>query len=442
MTNPIAREQEFSLRIARPVATQADLTAQGSSQYSRAHNVITAVGDYSLWLFDATSTASASATVLAPDDAADGRWISLVGAGGASGLDAAEVALADVAGRYAGAELEAAIADIGARIALHFATTAAQTAYTAAARADGQIAIVDDDDKGVEADFALWVYDASASAGASDTVRVPDDTPANGRWVRKVVTPDELVAALIASVITIDDVGDYYSGSSVESALQDVGANRPGMPMQNRLRMLGAPGAIAAGNTVTIGADVYEFNANTPPSAGTAGYIWVYQGASSADSRTNFINAVNAVIDAPNITYDGAVTEDLLAGPGITTGDVALISADAPGGNIAPSTTAIATTETLTTVTDIWDNATMRQGQDQGPTSAAMSTITLTAADIAKGDIQAYFTFAPSHCILSNRSRPQDEAYTIVGNAVSLTLAGGGSPNNQVGDVIDVIAYE
>jgi len=445
MTTPTARTHDTTgLVIASPVASQAALTAQDKSAYSRAHGVITAVsGDYSLWVFDVTSTAGASDTVLVPDDApATGRWINLVRPGGSAGLDADEVAVTDTADRFAGSDLEAVTADLGARIALVFADTSAQTAYSATARADGQIAIVLDDD--AYADGSLWLYDATSSAGASDYVRVPDDTPANGRWLRLIPTIAELASndtGLGASMLGADDAGEYFTTDDLESITQELGGNRPGMPMQNRIRMLGAPGPIAAGDTVTIGADVYEFNANTPPSGGTAGYIWVYQGASSAVSRANFINAVNGVIDAPNITYDGAVTETFLAGAGVTTGDVVVISADAAGGSIAPSDTPTATTETLTTGTDIWDGATMRQGQEQGPVPAAMTSITLTAADIAKGNVQAYFTFAPSHCILVNRSRPQDEAYTITGNAVSLTLAGGGSPNNQSGDVIDIIAF-
>jgi hypothetical protein len=447
MTTPIARTHDtIGLVIASPAASQAALTALDKSAYSRAHGVITAVsGDYSLWVFDVSSSAGASDTVLVPDDApATGRFISLVRPGGAAGLDAAEVALTDTAGRFAGSDLEASTADLGARIALAFADTAAQTAYSATARAGGQLAIVQDDDAGAHADGSLWLYDATTTAGASDYVRVPDDTPANGRWLRLIPTLAELAAVstgLGASLIGSDDAGEYFTTDDLESITQELGGNRPGMPMQNRIRMLGAPGPIAAGDTVTIGADVYEFLASTPPAGGTAGYIWVYQGASSAVSRANFINAVNGVIDAANITYDGAITETFLAGAGITTGDVVVISADSAGGSIVPDDTATAVSETLTTGTDIWDSATMRQGQDQGPAPAAATTITLTAADIAKGDIQAYFTFAPAHCTLMNRSRPQDEAYTITGNAVSLTLAGGVSPNNQPGDVLDVIAF-
>jgi hypothetical protein len=253
-----------------------------------------------------------------------------------------------------------------------------------------------------------------------------------------------------ASIIGVQDVGLYYAGANQEAVDQEIGASlaaanaeldnlRPGVPMINRLVMLGAPGAIAAGDTVTIGADVYEFNAATPPAGGTAGRIWVYQGADSAASRANFINAVNGVIDAPNITYDGAVTETMLAASGTLLGTVDIVSADAAGGTPVPSATATACTEGLATVTDVWDQATMYAGRAQVTTQQQMTTVTLTAAMILQGTLEIEFDFAPTSCLLVNRSRPQTEAYTITGNRVVLTLGGGGAPANQAADVIDVM---
>jgi hypothetical protein len=90
----------------------------------------------------------------------------------------------------------------------------------------------------------------------------------------------------------------------------------------------------------------------------------------------------------------------------------------------------------------VWDAANTYAGIAQAPLGAVGVSITLNADMIAKGDVQAYFDFTPRACVLVNRSRPQDEAYTIVGNAVSLTLASGATPHNQAGDVIDIIAFE
>lgn len=221
----------------------------------------------------------------------------------------------------------------------------------------------------------------------------------------------------------------------------DIDTLRPGSPMFNRLRLLGAPGAAVEGNTVTIGADVYEFRGSTPPAGGTAGRIWVYNGADSAASRTNLINAINGVVDAATITRDGTNTETVVASAGITTGDVVIKSATAIGGSVTPSASVIACAETLATATDVWDQANTYGGLALQPRSMMALAITLTADMVAKGTVEFFVGFTPIAATVTNRSRPQDEAYTISGNAVSLTLAGGGSPNNQAGDIIDVVAF-
>lgn len=216
---------------------------------------------------------------------------------------------------------------------------------------------------------------------------------------------------------------------------------RPGVPMMNRLRLLGAPGAAVEGNTVTVGDDVYEFRGSTPPAGGTAGRIWVYNGANSAASRANLINAINGVVNAATITRNGTNTEEVVASAGVTTGDVIVQSADDIGGDPIPSSTIIACAETLATATDVWDQANSYNGLATTLREAIAVALTLTAAMIAKGTVEVFFDFTPRSVIVVNRSRPQNEAYTISGNAVSLTLAGGASPNNQATDVLDIIAF-
>jgi hypothetical protein len=141
------------------------------------------------------------------------------------------------------------------------------------------------------------------------------------------------------------------------------------------------------------------------------------------------------------VTRDGTNTERVVIAAGITTGDLILRSADAIGGNPSPSATAIACSETLATATDIWDAANTYLGVLPTSSQVRIATLTLTADLIAKGNVQVYFDFTPTSCLVVNRSRPQNEAYTISGNAVSLTTAGGASPNNQDTDVVDFIAF-
>ena len=274
------------------------------------------------------------------------------------------------------------------------ADSTALAAIPVAGRADGSTCTKLDDS-------TSWIFAAGSSEAASSTCIVP--AAGTGRWV--------------------------YNGP------------RWGVPMQNRLRLLGAPGAAVAGDTVVIAGVTFEFRAVTPPAGGTAGRIWVYNGATSATSRAALIKAINGTVDAANVTYNGVTPPNFKAFAGVTTGDIQIVSSATPGGAAVPSATASACSETLTTAADIWDNATCRSGVLPTPPHMEAATASLGAADIAKGTIEIQFTFAPRCVYLWNRNRAQNEAYVITGNAVSLTLAGGGSPNNQAADVIDVLAF-
>jgi hypothetical protein len=225
----------------------------------------------------------------------------------------------------------------------------------------------------------------------------------------------------------------------------------PGVPMMNRLRMLGVPGIIVQGNTVTIGADTYEFRDSSPPTGGTAGRVWVFNGTGGAAdgviSRANLIKAINGTVEAASVSRTGVGTagtnvEKVRAVAGVTLGDIIIYSADAVGGTITASASALATTEGLATVADIWDAVTMYGGIAAAQKQVAMTSVLLAASHIAKATLQVYFPFTVRTAILVNRMRPQNEAVTISGNYVQVVLAGAGSPNNQAADVIDVIAFE
>jgi hypothetical protein len=227
-----------------------------------------------------------------------------------------------------------------------------------------------------------------------------------------------------------------------------------GTCMMNRLFMLGVPGIIVQTNTVTIGADVYEFRDSSPPIGGTAGRIWVFNGTGGAPnaviSRANFILAVNGGGTANEVTRTspanptaGTNTELVRAYAGVTAGVINVVSAATIGGVNAPSAVATATTETLATLTDVWDAATMYNGVAAGQKNVGYATLPALVAltHIAKGNIQTEFPFTPTKFIVVNRLRSQNEAVAIVGNAVSITLGGGAPPANQVADIIDIIAF-
>jgi hypothetical protein len=229
-----------------------------------------------------------------------------------------------------------------------------------------------------------------------------------------------------------------------------------GASMCNRLTMLGVPGIIVQGNTVVIGADTYEFRDSTPPVGGTAGRIWVFNGTGGAAdaviSRANFVLAVNGGGTALEVTRTsvtnptaGTNTELVTATQtGQVLGNIRVYSSTAIGSGVAAASgTATATTETLTTVTDIWDQATMYGGTAEAAGSVAFTSIIVTAAMRAKLCLEAQFPFTPATAYVVDRSRPHDQITTIgTLGRVSVTLsAAGAAPNIQTGDTIDIVAF-
>jgi hypothetical protein len=479
--------REVDLRIAAPVANTAAITALPATERANGMQILEEANG-STWWFDADSTAVAGPSVLVPD-AGDGRWLA-TGGGGAAGVGVVNMltvlyASAGAIGAYTrtgNVILADAVGALGAQDGITGAAGDRFLLMDGAAGADNgpyRIDVIGDGAAKFQM-TRIGEADASAEVTAGMLVYISKGTTRGNKWAYLTTDDDivlnttsldfamvpqaaELAATTVGAggdLIGLYDVGGIVTATTCGAAIienrtaLDVAeaslvtaeaalvTHRPGMPMQNIVRILGAPGVIVAGDTITIGTDIYEANANTPPSAGTAGSIWVYQDVSSAAFRGHLINAINNVTDANNITYDGAVAENFVAAAGITTGDVMILSADAPGGTPTASAVATACSETLTTGTDIWDNATCQYGFVQTPSAMQAVVVTVGAEELARGTMDVTFPFTPRACWIRNRSRDQDEAYTITGDTVSLTLAGGGSPNNQSADVIDFIAFE
>ena len=423
--------------ILDPVAGNAALIALTAADRIDG-SVVVQLDTMQTWKYDLGSAAAASDWVVVPTDGT-GRWL-------------------DVAHPSGGLVLPA-VADNAALIAL-----------TAVDRQDGSLVVQLDT-------AAVWKYVIGSVEAASDWVVVPTDGV--GRWLRadafhgiihaQVADRAAVAAIPVASradgmVVVEDDgyTGWKFEGASAAAAAPGVivpaaGAGRwhrdyidSGQPMQNRLRLLGAPGAAVAGDTVVIGADTLEFNAATPPAAGTVGFIWVYNGINSLASRTNLVDAINGVIDAARITRTledptaGTNTELFLAAAdAVTVGDVAILSADAIGGTPTPSAVATACTESLTTGTDIWDAATCRMGALAAPIQHSRTVVTVAAADVAKGTLEVYFDFTPFAYYVRNRTTLANmEAVAVVGNSLSITLAGGAPPNIQAANVLEIHASE
>lgn len=222
-----------------------------------------------------------------------------------------------------------------------------------------------------------------------------------------------------------------------------------GIPMVNRLFCNGAAGAaILNADFLTIGADVYEFrNSTNPPLGGTAGRIWVYQGANAAASRANLINAINHVtVNTVAYPVAGVVENFLAAAAAVAATSIDIVSSDVPGGNPKPSATATACTDNLTTATDIWDQATCYGGYLEAIRRVAPPVkVPVTAAMIAQGSVQVRYDFTPSidRSTWYNQTAAHNiEAVAVVGNSLSMTLAGGGAPKVQPADVLVFQASE
>jgi hypothetical protein len=216
-----------------------------------------------------------------------------------------------------------------------------------------------------------------------------------------------------------------------------------GTVLMNRLRVANAGGggaAIAAGNTVTIDADVYEFRAVSPPAGGTATNIQVFNGANVAASRANLIAAINGVVDPTRIKYPALGQQGkYLAGVGLVATDVVVLSADAAGGNPLPAIGPITTTETLADAPDIWDQALAYGGSPDFSGEAAGIFVQVTADMITKGSVEVYVPFPPYLAFVGNRSRPRFGVVTLGANYVSLALGGGPPPAEQPNDELDFL---
>jgi hypothetical protein len=211
-----------------------------------------------------------------------------------------------------------------------------------------------------------------------------------------------------------------------------------------RLRVANAGGggaAIAAGNTVTVGTVIFEFRNSSPPAGGTAGRIWVNQGANAAASKVNLQDAMNGVLRVADITYNGVTPPAVLAANGtVAATDIDVCTADHAGGTPVASAAVVATTETLADAADIWDDTQLRSGLAEAVVASAQASHVVTAAEIVKGNVKIALPFVPTTALLVNRTRQNVEAYVIAGQNVVLTTAGGGAPNTTAADVIDVYA--
>lgn len=216
------------------------------------------------------------------------------------------------------------------------------------------------------------------------------------------------------------------------------------------------------GDTVTIGADVYQFKASGESVSNNA-RIAVQIGASAALTRANLIAAINAR-DANNLHANilnvaGTApakangTEKVRAfesGNNVVIEPTRLV----PGDSVSyPSSPSILLAEAITHASDIWVegavNLNTLGGRAEAMRQRSRSSTTITAAMITATARRVRFPFTPTGFTVQIRTatgaiRLTDggDTFAIDGNDVLITLAGGAAPDIQATDIVTIEAWE
>lgn len=218
------------------------------------------------------------------------------------------------------------------------------------------------------------------------------------------------------------------------------------------------------GDTVTIGADVYQFRAAAAAVTNNA-YIAVEIGASATLTRANLIAAINAR-DANNA--HASITKIGGSGNGYAVANgTELVRAYESGSNVViepsqgvpgnavsyPFSPSIVLAESITDAADVWQegnvNVNTLGGRVQAHRQTARASLTVTAAMIAASPRSVRFPFTVAGFTVQIRSstgalRLTDggDTFAASGANVVCTLAGGAAPDVQATDVVTIVAWE
>ncbi len=253
-----------------------------------------------------------------------------------------------------------------------FADAAEQTAYPAASRFDGLVAILLDDG-------TLWDFDTGSSASATDWVRVPDaDT---GRWLRRQMSVADMAATTAghgAHLIGSQDAGSFTAQTTVEGQLQEIFQNLKSVQYQIDVDVTSA--ILAAGTPMAAFAD----NASSNP------------GVTLVDSEAVAIRWNNNASQTA-IWYRAVMPQDL-----DDTADIVLhILASKTGATLGDATT-FTVTAFFQTVGALHDADANAGGASSAMTGDATAktvqelTLTLAAADVPPSPSALSFSVKPT----------------------------------------------
>jgi len=186
-----------------------------------------------------------------------------------------------------------------------------------------------------------------------------------------------------------------------------------------------------ANDTLTIGADVYEFG-------GVGGNINVVIGGTPAATLTNLVTAIN-----------GSGTENIFGQAAGT--DLRILSADGAGGTPVGADPSIVLAEAITHINSIWNVGNVNMNTLGGRAKAARrhsaTEVVVTAAMIANS-LSVAFPFAvvsflvQAHDPAAGTIRFGTDVFMVGGGGdVACTFGGGAAPDIQVNDVLTVEAW-
>ena len=213
-----------------------------------------------------------------------------------------------------------------------------------------------------------------------------------------------------------------------------------------------------AGDTVTIGADVYEFQAALG-SVTLDSNIGVELSGAAATTLVNLRDAINAqdadglhdsikLID--HITPAKANGTEPVVASLLSASQMLVKGAASAGGAVSVGPVSLVLGESMTPVPNVWDcgNVNMNTLGAKAEGQLQMGKASYTVANASAGVVRAFSfpfavdSFVPHVRTSSGGERQTDgnDTFVISGNEVILTLAGGAAPDIQNTDVVTVIA--
>lgn len=220
------------------------------------------------------------------------------------------------------------------------------------------------------------------------------------------------------------------------------------MPAQANIRLNTQP---TAADTLTIGADIYEFKALLTDAPTTPGNILVLRGASATAARTNIVDAVNGKGVAAS-TASAKPTLGIKASI-YNTDFLHIEPAEFPGGPVktGPGPN-VALSDGLTAAV-AWDQLNLNLSGFDGKFKRAMVRIVVDAANLA-ADFDVLLPFTPyrATCVLVTSAAGVPDAAKASNtvpalvqarNAITVDLNGGGGTDPVATDIvyIEVIGF-